>query len=215
MRPFTIATILVLAWPVVLCAQGAGRSTREALRAAPAQQLAIAYRDVSWHIEVLGLADMGGAVVLGGRTVNQDNVEAVKADLEQRRADLAAAIAERGSATIAGRYRAEADCGGVPSMWVEGIREGGVDVTIVQDSFAVLLSQESIEIAGVVVDSALAFHDPANSEFGFVGAISPEAIVVRPEVESILAAWPRGMPGGRSPNRHDLSRCVVRLIPQR
>lgn len=215
MRTFTTSTIVVVAWPMVLCAQGAGRPTREALRRAPAEQLAISYRDVSWHIEVLGLADMGGTVVLAGRTVNQDNVEAVKADLEQRRADLAAAIAERGYATLAGRYRAEAECDGVPSMWVEGIREGDVDVTIVQDSFAVLLSPESMEIAGVVVDSALAFHDPANSEFGFVGAISPEAIVVRPEVESILAAWPRGMPGGRPPSRRDLSRCVVRLVPQR
>lgn len=214
----TTSVLFLVAFPLSLSAQAA---QLEALVSAPAAEVATSYRNVRQWIQLLRLAEMGMNVVMGGRTVNADNVAAVRAELTERIALLRAAVAQRGRAELAGTYRAQANraCGRIPSFWAQGVREHVIrDVTLAQDAGEIRLAQDvvlkgesrRVEITGVIVDSAIAFTDPLNSDFGFVGELSAGTIVVRPEVEAILAAWPAWV---EPPSREHLAECAVRLRP--
>ena len=66
-----------------------------------------------------------------------------------------------------------------------------------------------MEIKGIVVENTLVFTDMMNSDFDYVGDIDDATITVRPDVDSILAGWPKWV--WKKPSRSDLSDCVVTL----
>ncbi len=205
-------------------AQPLGAQTREApsletLLHAPAADVASSYRVLRQLIDLLSLAERGGTVQWGLRTVTRDNVEQVRLELEQELATLDTAITQRGYGAISGSYepRATKECERIPSMWAQTIRAGAIKtVKISQEEFTLQLIQEislegesfTAEIPGIIVDSIITFADPMNSDFGFVGEATAGTIVMRPEVDAILAAWPTWL---KAPNRKDLARCAVSL----
>lgn len=198
----------------------------QAIRAPP-DSLARSYIAVSFAAKFLEPARRGGfrstlVTRLDSRadTITASNAVLYLAGYQDRLRVYALAIAKRGYEAISGTYRATAtsSCGRIQSMWASGVREGILDdLNISQDGFkAQLVSQfqlegksQSVEIPGIVVESALAFDDPANSEFIFLGQITPGQITVRPDMR-VLAAWPNW---ARPPRRKDLSECVVTLSP--
>ena len=201
----------------------------QAIRA-PSDSLAHSYLAVSFAAKILEPARLGrfGATLvtrLDGRadTITASNAVLYLAGYQDRLRVYGLAIARRGYEAISGTYRAVAtsSCGHIQSMWASGIREGVLgNLNISQDGFKAQLvyqfqlegKSHSVEIPSIVVESALAFQDPANSDFGFLGQIASGEITVRPDVDAILAAWPNWV---KAPSRKDLSECVVTLSPIR
>ena len=196
---------------------------------APSDFLAKGYVAVSYAVEVLEPARLGRFRATfvnrldGGDTITASNAVLYLAGYQDRLRVYGLAIARRGYGTIAGSYRAAAtsSCEHIQSMWAGGIHEGLLrDLNISQDGFKAKLVHQfelegkshSVEIPGIVVESALAFEDPGNSDFGFLGQITPGEITLRPEVDAILAAWPNWV---KAPSRKDLTECVVTLSPMR
>jgi len=197
---------------------------------APSDALAKSYLAVSHATEVLEPARVGRfqatfVTRLDGRgdAITASNAMLYLAGYHDRLRVYALAIARRGYETISGNYRAAATspCGRIQSMWAGGVQEGVLgDLKISQDSFKARLVHQfhlegkshTVEIPGIVVESALVFDDPANSDFTFLGQIAPGQITVRPDVDAILAAWPNFV---KAPSRKDLTECVVTLSPIR
>jgi TPR repeat protein len=197
----------------------------QAMRA-PSEALASAYVAASSIAEMLELARAGRSprvtltITLDGKAeaIGASNALLYLAGYQDRLRVYGLAITRRGSHTIAGTYRAEggAACGRIQSMWAGGVHEGVLrEMNISQDSFKADLvhkvelsgKTDSLEILGVVVESVLAFVDPANSEFLFIGRITPGQITVRPDAR-VLAGWPNW---ANPPSKKDLSECVVTL----
>ncbi len=196
----------------------------QAIRA-PSDSLAQAYLAVSFVAKILEPARVGHfratlVTRLDGRadTVSASNAALYLAGYQDRLRVYALAIAQRKNDAISGTYRAAAtsSCGQIQSMWAGGIRDGVVgNINISQDGFNVQLVNDvqiegksrSVEIPGIVVESVLAFSDPANSEFGFLGHLTPGKITARPDLK-LLDAWPNWV---KAPSRKDLSECVVTL----
>src|SRR6266704_2985937 len=112
---------------------------------------------------------------LDGRadTITASNAALYLAGYQDRLRVYAVAIAQRGSGAISGVYRAAAtsSCERIQSMWAGGVREGVLrELTISQEGFKAQLAHQvqiegkshSVEISGIVVESVLAFQDPAN-----------------------------------------------------
>jgi hypothetical protein len=186
----------------------------------PAVGLAKCYAWLEKVINFLPVADKGGAVSTSRFTIGPDNVVQVGTLLRQQMSDLGAAISRRGYPAVAGTYRAQAapSCTHIQSTWAGMIGKGtAAGIVVAQDGFHVAITQQleqagnsrSITARGVVVESAIAFYDPVNSDFGFVGEVENRQITVRPDAEAILKAWPRFAP---APSAVDLADCVVALI---
>lgn len=213
--------LLLLAWVTPLRAQQDSARLMTAARRASPIDLATSYRGVKQLLELLPMAERGVTIRTPDLTIGPENAGAVRADLAARLAIYEAAIAQRGSANITGAYRAAAtaSCGRIQSMWAGGIREGVIaELDIVQDRFTIQLTHRfqdqgqasTIEIPGLIVDSAITFADPGNSDFGFVGEVRAGKITVRPDAKAILRGWPDWVP---KPSRKDLADCVVTLAP--
>jgi len=196
----------------------------QAMRAPP-ESLAGGYLAVSSIAKMLEPARLGKfratlVTSLDGRSdsITASNAALYLAGYQDRLRVYALVIARRGSQAIAGPYRATAtsSCARIQSMWAGGVREGALsEINISQDGFnAELLHKAQLEgkshsvgIPGVVVESVLALEDPANSEFLFLGQITPGQIKVQPDAK-VLAGWPSW---ANPPSRKDLSECVVTL----
>jgi len=197
---------------------------------APAGALAKAYLNVGFAARFLEPASVGQfrstlQTRLDGKsdTITASNAALYLAGYRDRLRVYGIAIGYRGYKSIAGTYRAAAtpSCSRIQSLWATGVQErhmGNLQVT--QEGYSASLDhrlqlkgkEESLGMAGIVVESALAFKDPANSDLVFLGEIAPERITVRPDADAILAAWPSFIP---APSRQDLSECVVTLSPAR
>ncbi len=192
---------------------------------ASSEALAGGYLAVSFTTKMLEPARLGKfratlVTHLDGRadTITASNAALYLAGYQDRLRVYAVAIAQRGSGAISGVYRAAAtsSCERIQSMWAGGVREGVLrELTISQEGFKAQLAHQvqiegkshSVEISGIVVESVLAFQDPANSDFGFWGQLTPGQITVRPDLK-VLDAWPNWV---KAPSRKDLSECVVTL----
>lgn len=196
----------------------------QAMRAS-SDSLAQAYLAVSFAAKILEPARLGKfratlVTSLDGRSdsITASNAALYLAGYQDRLRVYALVIARRGSQAIAGPYRATAtsSCARIQSMWAGGVREGALsELNISQDGLnAELLHKvqhegksHSVGIPGIVVESVLALQDPGNSDFVFLGQITPGQITVRPDAK-VLAGWPSW---ANPPNRKDLSECVVTL----
>lgn len=186
----------------------------------PAVDLAKGYLNVHQLFNFLPLAERGITIHTPGMTISTDNVERVKADLSLRLATYETAINSRGYESIARSYQATAtpSCTQIQSLWAGSIANGTAgEISIVQENFEFQLVHSfdeekpfTVEIPGIIVESTLMFDDPSNSDFAFVGMVTPEQITVRPDTDAILAAWPDWV---KAPRRKDLKTCVVTLSP--
>jgi hypothetical protein len=217
-----LAALLALATPIH--AQYDRIKTQQAALSASALDLARAYSAASQLLDMLSIAEGGGTIQIPGKKIGPDNVKDVKAELTARVAIYQSAIRQRGYAHLAGMYHGTATptCGGIQSLWTSGILDGSLaDLRITEDSgFTVQLQHRlihnadtaNVKVPAVVVDSAITFTDPMNSDYVLVGQASGGTITVRPDADAILAAWPKW---AKAPNRDDLKKCVVTLTPRR
>ena len=193
----------------------------ETVLAAPAAVLAEALHLTKQTIGLLPLVEKGVALHTGlipGVAIDRNNLDAARSVLESRRAVYETAVARRGYKSISGAYRAKAtsSCRRAGSAWAGSIGGGEIrDLEIKQDGFSIELVHRPalpFKVTGVVVESALAFTDPMNSDYVFIGKIKADKLKIRPDVDSILAAWP----GWASPpSRKDLRKCKVTLVPRK
>ena len=200
-----------------------GPDSREAaLRAAAARmsaaELARRYLAGRTVQNMLRLAEAGATIVLPDRRITRENVANAREEYRSREQALAAAIRERGFRDIAGRYRATPDpsCDRAQSAWAAGLSNSeSREVEIRQDGFIATIAQrdqrglaEVMDVVAVVVESALAFADPMNSDYPILGVIEDGTITVRPDVDSVLRAWPAW---AGPPSREALAACSVML----
>jgi hypothetical protein len=219
--------ILTLIACIVACtssldAQNDRIRTLQAALAANPLDLARSYSAAKQLLDLLPLAEGGGTIVAGGKKIGPDNVKDVKAELTARVAMYETAIGQRGRARVAGNYHGSATptCNKIQSLWTRGVQDGSLaEVKISEDSsFTVQLAHRfihnadtgNVKISAVVVDSAITFVDPMNSDYVLIGQVSGGTILVRPDVDVILAAWPHWV---KAPDRGDLTKCVVTLTP--
>jgi hypothetical protein len=218
----TLLLAVLLAFATPIHAQYDRIKTQQAALAASALDLARAYSAAKALLELLPLAEGGGTIQIPGKKIGPNNVKDVKAELVARVAIYEAVIRQRGSAHLAGMYHGTATptCAGIQSAWASGVQDGSLaNVKISEDSgFTIQLEHRlvhnadttNVKIPAVVVDSALTFSDPMNSDYVLIGQVSGGTIAVRPDVDAILAAWPNWV---KAPNRGDLGKCVVTLTP--
>jgi hypothetical protein len=175
---------------------------------APPHELAQSYASISTILEMLPLAEAGVTLKLPDGEVNKDNAAAVKNELEQRLAIYERAIAQRGSADISGEYVAEAPkCSYSGSAWASLIAGGYDHVFVTQDGAKVAFeaskkrrrNKPEFTASGFCVENSISLIDPMNSDY---------VLTIKPDVESILQAWPDFI---KPPSRVNLSSCSVRL----
>ncbi|MEW5754702.1 MAG: hypothetical protein AB1810_00210 [Pseudomonadota bacterium] len=198
----------------------------QALHASP-ERLALGYMAVSLNLLASRAVEKQPNItlqtIIDGRpvTINQSNATQFIAAQEIQLKTYSEAINRRGFRNVGGMYHAEAtpSCERIQSAWASGVRWGFLTgLSIVQDGFEVQIVQRveredisrDVKTPGVVVESKLVFSDFTNSSFIFVGMIEPGKITVRPNVEAVLATWPKMT---KAPSKSDLSGCVVTLLP--
>lgn len=190
----------------------------EALKV-PAIDLARSYGSISSVMEMLPLAEAGVTLQLPDGEVNKANADAVRVEFEQRMVIYEQAIEQRGVAGLQGKYTATAaGCGESGSAWAMSITEGYDWIHVEQNGSGVEFaaskkkrrSSRDIVATGICVEDAIALNDPMNSDYVLVGESQEGKITIRPDVESVLNAWPDFI---QPPSRSSLSSCVVTLTP--
>jgi hypothetical protein len=221
MRTLTLIACVVACTPSLNAQNDRIRTMQAALAASPLD-LARSYSAAKQLLDLLALAEGGGTIQVGGKKIGPDNVKEVKAEMTTRVAMYETAIRQRGYAHLAGNYHGTATptCNKIQSLWTSGVQDGSLaDVKISEDSgFTIQLAHRfihnadtaNVKIPAVVVDSAIVFVDPMNSDYVLVGQVSGGTITVRPDAGVILAAWPNWV---KAPDRGDLTKCVVTLTP--
>lgn len=195
---------------------------------ASSPELAFSYHNVSRMLEQwFPLVEKGMNIVMPSGTVTKDNVQDLKNEYRKRQQVYEDAIRTRGFKNIAGDYRVEnatESCSRSFSLWAAGAKDGTVKtLTIKQDSCRIVLVNDVLingksgkfEIKGVVVGSSFVFDEPTNSDYTFIGEIMEgNKIVVKPNVEQILSAWPGPKTGFSipAPDRNTLTDCSVTLV---
>ena len=185
----------------------------------PAVVLAQSYHFMAHMVKtLLPLAERGATLQIAEVTITENNVGKYRRRFEARLAIYRAAIEKRGYVSFAGNYEAIAteSCSRAGSIWARGIYSGDIrDLEIAQNGFEVQLlnwyedagEKQSIRIQAIAVESAIAFDDPANSDYYLVGEIEDGKIVIRP-ADDVLDSWPNW---ANPPKRKDLKNCTVTL----
>lgn len=164
------------------------------------------------------LARAGSTVMIGHRRVTARNADAVSADIDAQLDVCREAIAQRGVAQIGGVWAGSAaGCERAGSLLAQALKEPGSGVRFEQDGITLAITvfgrtsdggDFSFPASGTVVGHYIAMIDPGNSDYLLQGEATDEAIVLRPDAESILAAWPAW---AGPPKREDLASCAVSL----
>jgi TPR repeat protein len=190
------------------------------LIALPDLELARVYERSSNLLGFIDLADSGINIQAGGRTINKDNAAEVRKELEAQVALCREAIERRGSADIAGTYRVSwtPECEQSKSAWAGLIIADHVaEIVISQTGCDAMLVYEwelegdrtPIETPVFVVGSAFTFQDFMNSDYVFVGSVEKDTILIRPDTDLVLSAWPQW---AGPPKKRNLDRCEVTLV---
>jgi TPR repeat protein len=200
--------------------EGVDAQMFDALMSAPPRMVAIELNRLESADLMLDLAEQGITIQMGGEPVTPDNVDAFRRRNAEERRALVAAIGRRGSEIVGGEYRmsATAACEQSYSIWAAGPLEGVLTrVTIRQDGYKVTMvhpmqleGMDVLEVPGVMVEDTLVFADPANSDYLLVGRFTDGRIIVAPDADFILGAWPGWT---QAPRRSDLEGCRVTLEP--
>jgi hypothetical protein len=185
---------------------------------APAEALAMSR---SRLVTLSMMVSSGFGVQHGDEEINDENREEVAQGINAKLIAQQIAMNRRGYRDIRGRYTATAtgSCSKIQSGWADGIAQGMfADATINQDEHEFKIVQalkvkddeeHAIETPGVIVEDALAFADLMNSDFMYSGHISDDTIVIAPDTDFILDAWPHWV---KAPERKDLDRCEIKLL---
>ena len=191
---------------------------REAAMRASASDLAKGYSFVMLMQQMLPMAESGGTLQVGEQAITRENYQAAKADYDLRQKVYASVIRERGFKDVGGRYEATARpaCRNAQSMWARAVLEGRArEVEIKQDGFELRIIQHwetgpehAFDATAAVVESSLAFADPANSDYFLLGTVADGVITVRPDADAILSGWPGWV---KAPSRKALTDCAVTL----
>ena len=186
---------------------------------APPLALAQSYGSIKSVIELLPLVEAGVTLQLPHGEVNKKNVASVRSELEQQLSIFEKAIEKRGAINISGEYVATANrCDHSGSSWASLIAKGYDRIFVGQDGLEVAFEASKKRrrdnsdrtASGVCVENAIALVDPMNSDYTLVGEFHDGLITIRPDVDSILNAWPDFV---QPPSRSNLTSCVVKLTP--
>ena len=202
------------------CAAMPPASLDEAAQRAPAKDLAISYQSNQNLLGMLAMAEKGVTIKTPTMEIGPHNVNDVRTSLQSKQSTYEGAIEKRGYASISGAYHTSAtpSCERTQGGWAIGTAGGAlVDLNIHQDGFNVKLAQNfvsetkshPVEVNGIVVENTLVFTDMMNSDFDYVGDIDNTTITVRPDVDNIMAGWPKW--DWKQPKKSDLSNCVITL----
>lgn len=219
-RKYTWCLLVTIFMLASGCADMPPASLEEAAQQASAKNLANSYHANQNLLGMLAMAEKGVTIKTPTMEIGPHNVEDVRTSLQTKLSTYEVAIEKRGYASISGAYHTAAtpSCEHTQGGWVIGIGGGVlVDLNIHQEGFNVKLVQNfvsetksyPVEIKGVVVENTLVFTDMMNSDFNYVGDINDATITVRPDVENILAGWPKWV--WKKPSGSDLSNCVITL----
>jgi len=190
----------------------------EALKVPPAE-LAQSYGSISNVMAMLPLVEAGVTLRLPGGEVNQTNLATVRGELEERLAIYEQAIEKRGTVKFLGEYVAIAQkCSYSGSSWASSIAKGYDHIFVSQNGSEVTFeaskkrrrNKPDRTAAGFCVENAISLIDPMNSDYVLIGEFNDGLITIRPDIESILQAWPDFI---QPPSRANLSSCVVKLAP--
>lgn len=190
----------------------------DALKATPID-LAQSYGSISNILEMLPLAEAGITLQLPDGEVNKANVATVRAELGKRLAIYEQAITERGSTNISGEYEAKVKkCSKSGSAWAVSIANGYDRIFVEQHGAEVAFeaskkrrrNSPDSTASGFCVENAISLIDPMNSDYVLIGEFHGGHITIRPDVESVLRAWPDFV---KPPSRSNLLSCVVVLTP--
>ena len=184
----------------------------------PAAELAATCNRATVASKYVELARAGGTVHIGGRRVTARNADSVAAEIEAQLEVCRAAVEKRGVADIAGAWAGNAaGCERAGSMLAQAVGEPGTTVRFEQNGIAIEMTlsgktkdgqEYSFPAPGTVVDHYIAVRDPINSDYILQGEATEASIVLRPDTQSILAAWPAW---ASPPQPADLSSCVISL----
>lgn len=199
--------------------KAAGQSIAETMTAT-ARDLAMSYQSVNMMVQILPIVVTRDAAQTPAVMAGPDNTDNRRSEQEFYLSLYESVIHARGYESIAGSYQAEStpSCEKTHGSWAIGIHGGALaELKITQDGPKVLMmhrytsedSEFDIEVPGSVVENALVFTDPMNSDYDYIGDIAGGRITVRPYVDRILAAWPDGV--WKKPTSDDLSNCIVTL----
>ncbi len=191
----------------------------EAGLTAPAAMVAREVARIEATEVMLALAERGMTIELDGRVVTRDSAGDYRARVEAQRSALEAALARREVAEVAGEYSvgASGDCADVHSLWAGAVAEGSIttaSLSLDGNDFTMRHPVPGdatgvLELPGVIVEDTLVFADPANADYVLVGRASEGWIVVSPDADAVLGAWPAG---AGVPDRSALERCRVTLV---
>jgi hypothetical protein len=185
----------------------------------PAADLAQSYGSLKNVITMLPLVESGATLRLPDGEVNEDNLAVVRGELEDRLAIFEQAIEKRGAVELLGEYVAIAQkCDYSGSSWASLIADGYDHVFVSQNGPEVTFeaskkrhrNKPERSATGYCVENAISLVDPMNSDYVLIGEFLDGLITIRPDVESILRAWPEFI---QPPSRANLSSCVVKLAP--
>jgi|OpeIllAssembly_1097287.scaffolds.fasta_scaffold02501_4 hypothetical protein len=183
---------------------------------APAVDVARSLCSAKLALKVSEYAELGAnvTVVVGATEITRENIGQVRKDMEQRIATYEVAIRQRGTADIAGTYRAMAtNCTNSGSLLASAISEGLRDASVTQvgPAFGLALrgkirgKKEKLDADGCVAENTLALTDPVESGYTYIGEATEGRLLIRPDVETILS--------GMFPpaDRATLEACLVTL----
>ena len=193
----------------------------EAGLTAPAPMVAREVARIEAMEVMLALAERGMTIEIDGRAVTRDNVGGYRTRVEAQRKALEAALARRDVAEITGEYSlgASGACANVHSVWAGAVVDGTLaSASLSRDGNDFTMRHPlpgdeagALEVPGVIVENTLVFADPANSDYVLVGRVSEGWIVVSPDPDTVLGAWPAT---AAAPDRSALERCRVTLVRQ-
>jgi len=207
-----------LASMVVAAKAASPEVSLETALAMPDAELAATCNRATVARKYVDLARAGSTVTIGHRRVTARNADAVSAEIDAQLEVCREAIAQRGVVQIAGVWTGSAaGCERAGSLLAQALKESGSGVRFEQDGITLAITvfgrtsdggDFSFPASGTIVGQYIAMIDPGNSDYLLQGEANDEAIVLRPDAKSILAAWPAW---AGPPKREDLASCAVSL----
>ena len=189
----------------------------------PARDLAGSFLVNRYLIKLTELAGANVRIHTPEGTIDQRSAAARRRESEARLAAYRHAIMQRGFASLAGVYAVDSvspACARAGSLWLGGAQEGIFEkYEIVQDSFELTLNVtlapqpgqpaegKTFGLEGVVVESALVFEDPMNSDYFLDGKAADGRITIKPRPD-VVNSWPEW---AGPPKKRDLENCSLVL----
>lgn len=214
-----IAGFALLVVPLIALAKApAPQVPLEKALTMPAGSLAALCSDAAVRRRFVELARVGAVVVVGGRRVTASNADSVAAGLDAQIDVCRKAAEQRGVSQLQGDWIGQStgcdrSASGLATFVAEpdavvGVQQDGMSLTLSLSGRAQSGEPYSLPASGTVIEQYVVVMDPMNSDYSLGGEFADSKLVLRPDSERILAAWPKG---ANPPTRADLDSCVVTL----